>query len=653
MAYLSKHPKFDDVIFKDNGLGGSVPNPASGSDKIVNRGGNFFSRSSTGAEKPLGGGGGELNVFTDTDGIGATWVASGAGVTVANTTTTSEIALYPIKTTAIKVTNVSGTDYVRGRFTMPAGLKNKKLKWEFFQEALSGYVDGDSKIEVYTNTASNYGGTYAELPLSTDVSGDSLLPNLTGKFTTYFDSDDSDYYEVRIVRVSGTAAITFGGIIVGPGIQPQGAVVGEWIDFDPQLPVGLVVTSYEAKYRRVGSSVEVQSTVLVGTGSTGSTPVIWNLPNGWTIDTATYPHGGGTALGSSEIYQNPRLYGGIVSYTGNPGVGELMIINGYAAGTTGGNEIRTLSTGDLNNGDYITMTAMVQVAELYGAGVLNLAENAVEYAFNTDLANANDLTSFGYGPQGTQFGNFSGGGPTKRFRFQTPIQKGDKIEFEVSANAGVVWQTLESNNIVSPYQAQGGTAYGALMDVVAGSDTDMDVTFGNHRVANPATFGAAGSNWSDIDNDPQFLWRVKKTSANAALGFALADENQAGLVNPYVEGAGVVYSGTWTPGVLGSVNIDNVTNLFGKYTRVGNIVTCSFYADVDANVTGNASFDFTLPIPSNFAAATDMVGAGTNVFDKNVSIFGSPAPNTGRMSFTAVVLTATTWTGSFQYEVLP
>ncbi len=641
MAYSSKHPKFDDVIFKDNGLAGSVPNPASGSDKIVNRGGNFFSRSSTGAEKPLGGGGGELNVFTDTDGIGATWVASGAGVTVANTTTTSEIALYPIKTTAIKLTNVSGTDYMRGRFTMPAGLQNKKLKIEFFQAALAGYVDGDNAVEIYTNTASNYGGTYVKLPLSTDVSGVSGLPNLTGKFTTYFDSNDLLYYEVRVVRVSGTAAITFGGIIVGPGIQPQGAVIGQPFDISlvPSTAFGTVTNQGYTGIRR-GNMLYVNGYFQAGTLAAG-TPYV-DLPAGYTIDTAIFTENRGCGrwenLRSGSTFFGSQDVGGPAFYDGTTATRV------YFTAQAGGQlyDVAGVSTFFASN-DPVAFVFEIPIAEWAGSGVLNLAENAVEYAFNTDLTNSNDLTSFGYGPQGTQFGNFSGGGPTKRFRFPTPIQKGDKIEFEVSANGGAVWQTLESNNIVSPYQAQGGTGYGVLMDVVAGSDTDMDVSFGNHRVANPATFGAAGSDWSTIDNDPQFLWRVKKTSANAALGFAEASSEATGLAGP---------SGVFTPGISGSSNIDAVSNIFLKYAKVGKIVTCTFYADVDANTTGPAYFDFTLPIGSNFAAATDLIGNGSNLFDQHVSIFGSPAPNTARMSFTALVLTATTWVGSFQYEVL-
>lgn len=644
MAYSSKHPKFDDVIFKDNGLAGSVPNPASGSDKIVNRGGNFFSRSSTGAEKPLGGGGGELNVFTDTDGIGATWVASGAGVTVANTTTTSEIALYPIKTTAIKLTNVSGTDYVRGRFTMPAGLQSKKLKIEFYQAALAGYVDGDNKVEIYTNTASNYGGTYTKLPLSTDVSGVSALQNRTGKFTTYFDSDDLLYYEVRIVRVSGTAAITFGGIIVGPGIQPQGAVITEWQSYTPTFTGVGTPTGVAFKYRRNGSNLEVSGIFEVDTPS-GASAAAFSLPAGLNIDTTGLTtnrkafgdwhqlfSGGGDIFGSTAT--------GVCYYSGGAGTNAVRLADQMA----GLDYLVAVASTFLTAGNPVDIPLLViPIAEWAGSGVLQLAENAVEYAFNTDLTNANDLTSFGYGPQGTQFGNFSGGGPTKRFRFQSPIQKGDKIEFEVSANSGAVWQTLESNNIVSPYQAQGGTGYGVLMDVVAGSDTDMDVTFGNHRVANPATFGAAGSDWSTIDNDPQFLWRVKKTSANAALGFAEASSEATGLAGP---------SGTWVPGDQGSTNISSLANLKGYYSKVGKIVTCVVTVDIDAISAAFASAVINVPIAANFTATDQAIGVGTNIFDKNVGTVSSVnGSNNVSLDFTAVVLTATNWMWSFQYEV--
>src|SRR5690606_4653411 len=104
-----------------------------------------------------GSGSGEINVISNSS-DSTNWVASGAGITINTTTTTSDLPLSGVLSTAIKITPVSGTDYVRYRWTMPTALKGKKLKIEWFQHPISGYTSGDLKLEVYKNSASDYSG---------------------------------------------------------------------------------------------------------------------------------------------------------------------------------------------------------------------------------------------------------------------------------------------------------------------------------------------------------------------------------------------------------------------------------------------------------------------------------------------------------------
>lgn len=54
MSFTSKNPKFDSTILKDQGVS-SVPNPAAGSNKIVNRSGILYLRNSSGSEAAVGG----------------------------------------------------------------------------------------------------------------------------------------------------------------------------------------------------------------------------------------------------------------------------------------------------------------------------------------------------------------------------------------------------------------------------------------------------------------------------------------------------------------------------------------------------------------------------------------------------------------------
>lgn len=596
MSYVSKNPKFNDVIFKDNGLAGSVANPASGSDKIVNRGGNFFSRSSTGAEKPLGGGGGEVNVFTDTDGIGATWVASGAGVTVANTTTTSEIALYPTKTTAIKVTNVSGTDYMRGRFTMPAGLKNVKLKIQFFQQALSGYVSGDMKLEIYTNTASNYGGTYVKLPLSTDVSGVTSLANATEKFTTYFDSESLNYYEVRVVRVNGTSAMTFGGIIVGPGIQPASAAVTDWQEYTPTISASFGTTSNVSfKYRRVGSSVQIEGSFVAGT-VTGSQGTI-SIPSGLTPNVllpANKALGLFFAQGGGATNPLGSVNNGVIFTDGT----DYIFTNSQNA--SGGNQFTAVGVSNFAaNGSVITVKNLdVPVAEWSGNGVLQLAENAVEFASNSGTWDADDSTSFAYGPAGQPIGGTLTATRNKRVKFQSPILDGDIVVVEGSSD-GTQWYEINQTLLNSLHVIRGVTNGGSFISGVSwyqNSADEVEVIFGQYiAISNNDTIT---TDWPSTNA----FWRVRKISQNAALGFADASENAAGLAGP---------TGEYAITASNTTNVASSSFTVARFTKVGKEVTVYFNGSLTTSGAALTLFTLNLPYATTMSASTDCAGVCT------------------------------------------
>lgn len=147
-----------------------------------------------------------------------------------------------------------------------------------------------------------------------------------------------------------------------------------------------------------------------------------------------------------------------------------------------------------------------------GAALIALGASSItqEYVYNTDLTNANDTTSFASGIGGGQFGNFSGAIRSKRVQFASAVLQSDIITLEISEDSGVTWTALGQNSIAGTWQLQAGTAYGAFLGPV--DATHMDVAFGNHRLASAATFGGAGANWSDVDNDPTFVWRVRKVS---------------------------------------------------------------------------------------------------------------------------------------------
>src|SRR5690606_13068519 len=107
-----------------------------------------------------GGGSGGINLNTNpnasenvdnesTDGVGD-YISTGAGVTVAKTTTEADLPLWGPLETGIKLTFAAGTGHtVRLRFRVPPAMRNKKIAYWHFQNPDS-YVAETAKMELYS-----------------------------------------------------------------------------------------------------------------------------------------------------------------------------------------------------------------------------------------------------------------------------------------------------------------------------------------------------------------------------------------------------------------------------------------------------------------------------------------------------------------------
>jgi hypothetical protein len=76
-----------------------------------------------------------------------------------------------------------------------------------------------------------------------------------------------------------------------------------------------------------------------------------------------------------------------------------------------------------------------------------------------------------------------------------------------------------------------------------------------------------------------------------------------------IELGNIVSSGNWTPVVSGETYSEIVTIQRANYSRVGGIVTCSLFIDVQLDAAETqANFQFSLPVASDFANAKDAFG---------------------------------------------
>lgn len=554
-------------------------NPSAGFNKLYTKSdGILYKLDSAGNEVAVGsgaGGSGEINAVlnpsaaTDTTG----W-AAGTSHTVAKDSANSPLA--PVVSTgfaisssaAITLGSQTSTSGVYDAITLPSGLQDRKLKVEFFFTTPASSA-GTWAVAVYQGST--------KLALSTDSSGDTILPaGVTGgKFTAYFDSSSSSGYSVNLVQRTRTSTNTLyiTNVIVGPGIQPQGAVVGEWQSYTPTISATTPPTigSANGKYRRVGQNLEVQARLTVTAAGNGIYSV--TIPANLTVDTSAMASSGtdyGIGFGNGYFTTNAGATRAEIVPAYNSNFANKIVLLRYNAAAIASTDI-VGATSD------IWIAATIPIAEWAGSGTVQLAQNDVEFAASAAggseagwdaAAGVGDTV---YGPNGAVVSGALSAQRIKRIRFQTPSQAGDKLFVEVQRNGQ--WVDLAQ---IFPHMRQGAAEAGATILPVSGSSTDFDIYFYQYSELSGVTFGAAGAAWPSSTR-----WRVRKSSAGAAVGF--------GLYQPGVS-AGLVSSS----GLAGRANGTVVpTGFVGEKVDWGGLLTTSNITATGQEV-GNGTARITL-----------------------------------------------------------
>lgn len=475
----------------------------------------------------IGGGSGEKNYVTAPS-TASGWTASGAGITVATDATGSNLPRPNTSKTGILVTGVSGsTAYAYYRFILDDADAGKKLKVQFDMKPGTA-VASDFKIDVYSNTAVDYTTGNTRLVLSTDSSAVSPLPALTGTYRTTFDAPavSAKWIEVRVgMNASATHTLYISDVIVGPGTVTQGAAVSEWQTYTP-TGAWSTNTTYTGRWRRVGDSMEINIKVALAGAPTSATFNV-AIPTGYTMDSSKIPTGSGNTLGYARAQDDPTgAHLGVVIYSTT----SLVQIVGDDAADAWTQAVPFT----FGSADSIGLVFMAPIAEWAGAGVVNIAQNDVEYACNTSSTDAADTTSFQYGPLGCT-GVLATTALTasrlKRVNFLSQITDTDEFVLEYRSGtdgAWIPWEYLNSNiGIGGAYQEQNTKSYGAGVQRVSGSN-NVDVKFGTYVAPTGATYDSAGSAWNGISAGAR--WRVKKMSKGQAVGFSNVAQNSSGLV---------------------------------------------------------------------------------------------------------------------------
>jgi len=118
--------------------------------------------------------------------------------------------------------------------------------------------------------------------------------------------------------------------------------------------------------------------------------------------------------------------------------------------------------------------------------------------------------------------------------------------------------------------------------------------------------------------------------------------------------AAALESGTYTPTLTNSLNLDTSTAYLCQYMRVGTTVTVSGRVDVDPTAGGDTQLLITLPVASNFGQAEDCGGVAFAplVAGQGAGLWGDPGSNKALMRWVAVDTTNQPMAFSFAYRII-
>lgn len=524
----------------DNGLTmnhESTPaTPSAGTVKVYPKSDNsLYVLDPNGVETQVGSGSGqgEKNYVTNPSMKSATTGWNNVGdLDVARTTTASELPREYSTASGIKITADANTqstaDYVYFDFTLDDVDLSKKLTIKWSQKTTGSYTAGNLAVVITTQADRT---TALHTPVTTSI------PASTGDFVTTFDSSTTATLSLVIratTDMTTDAGIVISDVVVGPGIVDQGAAVSEWQSYTPTWssdgtqPV-LNNGTLTGAYRRVGSSIEVEIDLTMGSTTTfGTSFYKFSLP------TVVTPSGvNGQLLGVAQAYSSATT-----AHTMSAMLNTAAANNVYLVADQGG-LITPSVPFTFVNGHRIKIQMKYQVTEWAGNGTVNLGAGAqVEYGYSTNTTTTAGNTQtddglYGYGPGGTPVlaiaSTTAGNSTIKRVRFQYPIQTSDEIVLEFSGDQ-VTWTPVGQFIDVQHYMYQGTSEYGAGVTRVSGSTTDVYVYFGNKgRSTSNATYAGDGNTWASISSR---YWRVRKAKASAPVGFGLANSNESGLAKP-------------------------------------------------------------------------------------------------------------------------
>jgi len=383
-------------------------------------------------------------------------------------------------------------------FSVDRGVLQNPCKITFEYETSADYADNDIGVYVYdkTNDVLLY-PSVVNLPATGGNPASHVAVLLLNSTST----------EYRLVfHVQSTSALAYtmklDNVQVGNQSVAVGAAISEWREFPVSASGCTLGTIIFNRYRRVGSSLEWRFKAQI-TASTGQ--LFFNLPSALTISTPTGSEVSVLGYATHLNGSNGVVHDGLIAVNSiNTSSVSIRKINGSAA-WWGGVEPTAYSTNI-----YISFQASIPISQW--TSNVNLASDFTEYASNSSATDANDTTSFVYGPGGSA-GIIGVTNLTdvrrKRVKFTRPIQATDLITVELYDPTTGRWLASDLQQVgavgalVCNHYSFVTHPGGMVIDPI--SDTELEVVF------QQTPYGTTSVPWNS-GGCSGIKWRVRKVS---------------------------------------------------------------------------------------------------------------------------------------------
>lgn len=518
----------------------------------------------------------------------------------------------------------------------------------FELETSANYVAGDIVVYVYdvTNGALITPST-TSFPAASGNGGKFQYTFLLGTGSQYrllwhIATTNATAYEVRFDTM---VCSTTPQVVVGSGTREPVPVTftGTWI----------ANTTYTAFETLLGAGLARYDIKIALTGAPTSAGLTLTLPANRTMNTAAMANFAGqlaSILPNSSVGifdAAPASYVGAASY-GTDKTVNILWSDDSAVGTQLFAVTQTAPF-TFANGDFITVSFVVPIAELAGEGP-NFGPGAQVQAFSSstgtwDAAAAAGNTVGG----GSAITGALSAGRAKVVRLPYAPQNIDMLKLQFRPSGYTAWIPQES---WAPYVGTAAVDFGAKITAVSGHDvTVFFYQFKTQGSTFNSTTGA--SSWSAGDGE----WRIIDANPSSPVGFGLAGtDGSAGLVAPY-SAAGIIASGRWTPTLTPIANVAASTTSSCIYSRVGKIVTCSGFINIDPTTAGNTATQLRFSLPFNTTptafgdVAGTLVGGAASGTANMAGYFGWVSGSNADVFFNCTDAANNNYSFSFQYEI--